>query len=146
MKNNIRMCLIEDTPWSLSDHHSTIVPRGLRKSWIRPPWCWERRKSLGQLYVWSVLSVIGDRWSVYVWSVTECSQHPVNLEPVDLWLRPVAVAEFLRNLPFFDLPEGEGPPREPSPSNSCAQFSFSLFSSKLFSLNFFRPIHFVQSY
>ena len=35
----------------------------------------------------------------------ECSEHPTDLRPVDLWLNPVRTANFLRTLPYFDLPE-----------------------------------------
>ena len=48
--------------------------------------------------------------------VFDCVTHPTNLEPLDLWLRPVMVAEFLRTLPYFDLPEEERPPPEPPPA------------------------------
>ena len=47
--------------------------------------------------------------------VFECSEHPTTLQPTDLWLRPVDVAEFLRSLPFMDLPESRRPPPEPPP-------------------------------
>ena len=47
--------------------------------------------------------------------VFECPDHPTDLRPLDLWLRPVSAAEFLRTLPFFDLPEEERPPPEPPP-------------------------------
>ena len=47
--------------------------------------------------------------------VFECSAYPTDLQPLDLWLRPVLVAEFLRTLPFFDLPGEERPPPEPPP-------------------------------
>ena len=33
------MCSIEDTPWNHSDHHSTVVLRGLRGTTIGPPLC-----------------------------------------------------------------------------------------------------------
>ena len=49
--------------------------------------------------------------------VFECSEHPTDLSPLDLWTRPVLAAEFLRTLPFFDLPEEERPPPEPPPSD-----------------------------
>ena len=42
--------------------------------------------------------------------VFECPDHPTELRPLDLWLRPIGVADFLRTLPFFDLPEEERPP------------------------------------
>ena len=45
----------------------------------------------------------------------ECPVHPVDLQPEDLWLRPAEVAEFLRTLPFFELPEDPRPPPEPPP-------------------------------
>ena len=44
-----------------------------------------------------------------------CSEHPTNLQPMDLWLRPVDVAEFLESLPYMDLPESRRPPPEPPP-------------------------------
>jgi len=40
----------------------------------------------------------------------ECSAHLTDLEPLDLWTRPAETAEFLRTLPFFDLPEKERHP------------------------------------
>ena len=43
--------------------------------------------------------------------VFECSEHPTDLSPLDLWTRPSTAAEFLRTLPFFDLPEEERPPQ-----------------------------------
>ena len=49
--------------------------------------------------------------------ILECTAHPTDLEPIDLWRRPVAVAGYLRTLPFFDLPEELEPPPEPSPTN-----------------------------
>ena len=49
--------------------------------------------------------------------VFECSNHPTNITPLDLWTRPVLAAEFLRTLPFFDLPEEERPPPEPPPQD-----------------------------
>ena len=50
--------------------------------------------------------------------VFRCPDHPTTLEPLDLWLRPVRAAEFLRTLPFFDLPEAARPPPEPPPQQS----------------------------
>jgi len=47
-----------------------------------------------------------------------CSEHQTDLRPVDLWLRPVEVAEFLWTLPFFDIPAVERPPPEPPPQPS----------------------------
>ena len=47
--------------------------------------------------------------------VFECPDHPTELRPLDLWLHPNRAAEFLRTLPFFDLPEVERPPPEPPP-------------------------------
>ena len=47
--------------------------------------------------------------------VFECAGQPTDLRPVDLWLRPVRTAEFLRTLPFFELPEEPAPPPEPPP-------------------------------
>ena len=49
--------------------------------------------------------------------IFECPEHPTPLRPVDLWQNPIDAAEFLRTLPFFELPEEEGPPPEPPPSN-----------------------------
>ena len=51
----------------------------------------------------------------HVFDSFECSSQPTDLEPMDLWLRPATVAEYLRTLPFFDLPEEERPPPEPPP-------------------------------
>ena len=45
----------------------------------------------------------------------ECPSHQTNLEPIDLWLRPILTAEFLGTLPFVDLPESRRPPPEPPP-------------------------------
>ena len=42
--------------------------------------------------------------------IFDCRVRPTDLRPEDLWLRPVRVAEFLRTLPFFDLPAEPGPP------------------------------------
>ena len=50
--------------------------------------------------------------------VFECPEYPTDLSPLDLWQRPVGAARFLRTLPFFDLPEEQGPPPEPPPSNT----------------------------
>ena len=47
--------------------------------------------------------------------VFECPDYPTDLRPLDLWHRPVRAAEFLRTLPFFDLPEEDRPPPEPPP-------------------------------
>ena len=47
--------------------------------------------------------------------VFECPAHPTDLIPLDLWTRPVTVADFLRTLPFFDLTGEERPPPEPPP-------------------------------
>ena len=47
--------------------------------------------------------------------IFECPDHPTDLRPLDLWLRPISAAEFLRTLPFFDLPEEKRPPPEPPP-------------------------------
>ena len=49
--------------------------------------------------------------------IFECPVHPTPLQPEDLWSRPVTAAEFLRTLPFFELPEEPEPPPEPPPSN-----------------------------
>ena len=48
--------------------------------------------------------------------VYECSANPTHLTTLDMWTRPVMVAEFLRTLPFFNIPEEERPPPEPSPT------------------------------
>ena len=50
--------------------------------------------------------------------VYECSANPTHFTPLDMWTRPVEVAEFLRTLPFFDLPEEERPPPEPPPTSN----------------------------
>ena len=50
--------------------------------------------------------------------VFKCSEHQTDLRPMDLWLRPVEVAEFLWTLPFFDIPAFERPPPEPPPQPS----------------------------
>ena len=47
--------------------------------------------------------------------VFDCPDHPTPLEPTALWLDPIRAAEFLRTLPFFELPEVERPPPEPPP-------------------------------
>ena len=47
--------------------------------------------------------------------VFECPEYPTTLQPMDLWLRPVDVAEFLRGLPFIELTESRRPPPEPPP-------------------------------
>ena len=49
--------------------------------------------------------------------VYECPAYPTDLQPLDLWLRPVMVVEFLMILPFFDLPGEESLPPEPPPPN-----------------------------
>ena len=49
--------------------------------------------------------------------IFDCRERPTDLRPEDLWLRPVRVAEFLRTLPFFELPAEPGPPPEPPPPN-----------------------------
>ena len=49
--------------------------------------------------------------------IFECAAHPKDLEPIDLWRRRVAVAGYLRTLPFFDMPEELEPPPEPPPTN-----------------------------
>ena len=46
----------------------------------------------------------------------ECPSHQTDLEPIDLWLRPILAAEFLRTLPFMDLPESRRPAPEPPPT------------------------------
>ena len=46
----------------------------------------------------------------------ECPSHPTEREPIDLWLRPILATEFLRTLPFMDLPEARRPPPEPPPT------------------------------
>ena len=50
--------------------------------------------------------------------IFECPVHPTPLQPEDLWSHRVTAAEFLRTLPFFELPEEPEPPPEPPPSNS----------------------------
>ena len=50
--------------------------------------------------------------------IFECAEWPTDRRPVDLWLRPVWTAEFLRTLPFFELPEEATPPPEPPPPNN----------------------------
>ena len=50
--------------------------------------------------------------------IFECPVYPTDLQPEDLWRRPVSAADFLRTLPFFELPEEPEPPPEPPPSNS----------------------------
>ena len=47
----------------------------------------------------------------------ECPAYPKDLQPLDLWLRPVMVVEFLMILPFFDVPGEESLPPEPPPPN-----------------------------
>ena len=53
--------------------------------------------------------------------VFECSEYPTDLSPLDLWTRPSTAAEFLRTLPFFDLPEEERPPPRTSTFSSFQQ-------------------------
>ena len=48
--------------------------------------------------------------------IFRCPSHSTDLEPIDLWRSPVEAAEFLRSLPFMDLPEGRRPPPEPPPT------------------------------
>ena len=45
-----------------------------------------------------------------------CPEHPTNLDPLDLWRRPVEVADFVARLPGFNLPSRRPPP-EPPPSH-----------------------------
>ena len=47
--------------------------------------------------------------------IFECPAYQTPLNPVDLWTHPVEAAEFLRGLPFMDLPESRRPPPEPPP-------------------------------
>ena len=42
--------------------------------------------------------------------IFECPAHQTPLVPDDLWTHPVQAAEFLRGLPFMDLPESRRPP------------------------------------
>ena len=42
--------------------------------------------------------------------VFECPAHQTNYEPVDLWRHPVEVVDYLRTLPFMDLPASRRPP------------------------------------
>ena len=56
--------------------------------------------------------------------VFECSEYPTDLSPLDLWTRPSTAAEFLRTLPFFDLPEEERPP--PSRTSTFSSFQQQL--------------------
>ena len=48
-----------------------------------------------------------------------CPSHPTNLNPMDLWLRPVKTASFLSSLPSFSHlpppPPRRRPPPEPPP-------------------------------
>ena len=47
-----------------------------------------------------------------------CPEHPTTLEPLDLWRRPVEVADFVAGLPGFSLPSRRPPPEpEPPPSH-----------------------------
>ena len=48
--------------------------------------------------------------------IFSCPSRPVSLTPVDLWVRPRAVAEELLSFPPFDLPPLARPPPEPPPS------------------------------
>ena len=45
-----------------------------------------------------------------------CSEHPTDLTPLDLWHRPVEALEFLRTWPCFDRLHRERPPPEPPPT------------------------------
>ena len=47
--------------------------------------------------------------------IFRCPSHRTDYEPIDLWRSPVEVADFLRTLPFMDLPAGRWPPPEPPP-------------------------------
>ena len=47
--------------------------------------------------------------------IFSCPAYPTELNQLDLWIRPVAVVEFLRTLPFINLLEEERPqPKPPS--------------------------------
>ena len=46
----------------------------------------------------------------------DCPAHQTEREPIDLWLRPILSTDFLRTLPFMDLPETRRPPPEPPPT------------------------------
>ena len=45
-----------------------------------------------------------------------CTSHPTNLNPMDLWLRPVETASFLSSLPSFSHPPHPPPPLPPNPT------------------------------
>ena len=45
-----------------------------------------------------------------------CPSHPTSLTTLDLWERPVRVAEYLSTLPFTSLPPLPLPPPEPPPT------------------------------
>ena len=47
--------------------------------------------------------------------IFECPAYQTPLNLTDLWTHPVEAAEFLRGLPFMDLPESRRPPPEPPP-------------------------------
>ena len=48
--------------------------------------------------------------------IFRCPSHATSYSPIDLWRHPVEVADYLRTLPFMDLPEGRRPPPEPPPN------------------------------
>ena len=48
--------------------------------------------------------------------VFKCPCHPTDLTPLDMWLQPRRVGEFLATWPCFNIPEEERPPPEPPPS------------------------------
>ena len=47
-----------------------------------------------------------------------CQSHPTSLTVDCLWTQPIAVAEFITALPFFDLPPLDRPPPEPPPEDA----------------------------
>ena len=51
--------------------------------------------------------------------IFRCPSHRTDHEPIDLWRSPVEVADFLRTLPFMDLPAGRRPPPEPPPNQEA---------------------------
>ena len=50
--------------------------------------------------------------------IFDCSAHQTPLEPENLWTHPIEAADFLRTLPFMDLPDRRPPP-EPPPSQEA---------------------------
>ena len=51
--------------------------------------------------------------------IFRCPANETDFEPVDLWRRPVDVADYLRTLPFMDLPARGRPPPEPPPNQEA---------------------------